>query len=147
MSIMFDSNASDVEKLIMNDCFTKLSVVPFPVEAARAPVVMHYDEPVTDPTLIFMCNAYIHWRRVTPPPSLRITGIATRKYAVVPCSEYPEDEVTATVSLLNETGYYAYTSVVNGNVKLYISWDEQCIAAASAEAEGGAEEAGGFPSF
>lgn len=139
MPIMFEANTSDAEKLLIEDSYTKLCAVPFPVEAARAPVVMHYDAALTQPTLIFMCNAFIHMRRVTPPASLRINGVATKKYAIVPCSDYPEDEVTDAVAQFNELGYYAYTSVVNGNVKLYISWDEQCLSAATAEAEGAGE--------
>ena len=130
MSILFDSNVSDAEKLLMEDSYTKLCAVLFPIEAARAPIVMHYDTALEQPTLIFMCNAYIHMRRVTPPASLRINGVATRKYAVVPCSDYAEQEVTDVVAQLNDMGYYAYTSVVNGKVKLYVSWDEQCLLAA-----------------
>ena len=147
MPIMFEASTSDAEKLLIEDSYTKLCVVPFPIEAARAPVVMHYDAALNQPTLIFMCNAFIHMRRVTPPASLRINGIATKKYAVVPCSDYPEDEVTAAVAQFNELGYYAYTSVVNGNVKLYISWDEQCLAAASQPGDGSEGVGGEGPYF
>lgn len=113
--------------VLLNDCVSKLCTVPFPVQAARAEVVMHYEPAVSELTLLFACNALIHKNRITPPTTLRLNGVPTRKYAVVPCNEYAEDVVSAAVQAYTDAGYYAYTAIVNGNVKMYVSWDERCI--------------------
>lgn len=113
--------------MLLNDCVAKLCSVPFPVEAARADVVMHYEQAVSELTLVFSCNALIHKNRVTPPTTLRLKGVATRKYAIVPCNDFSEDIVSAVVKAYEHAGYCAYTAVVNGNVKMYVSWDERCL--------------------
>ena len=126
MPSTFSFDAPEAEQLLLADSFTKLCTVPFPIEAARAEVVMHYDTQCNTPSLISLCNAYIHYRRVNPPSTLRLNGVPTKKYAVVPCSDYDEQEVLGVVDTLNAIGYYAYTTVVNSKVKLYISWDPAC---------------------
>lgn len=127
MSISYDFNACEAVRTIMDDCFTKLCTVPFPVEAARAVRVMHYDTPADQPSLVMHCNSYIHLRRINPPSSLRINGVATRKYASVPCDGYSEAEISTVLQAYKDNGYYAYTASVNGATRMYITWDERCL--------------------
>lgn len=126
MAVVFNFDSSSADELLLRDSFSKLCSVVFPIEAARASVVMHYDAPNLEPTLIFLCNAAIHQRRVNPPPVLRVNGTPTRKYAVIDCSGFSEEEVSSVVNNLNGIGYYAYTSEVNDKIKLYVVWDERC---------------------
>lgn len=136
MSTAIDlTSLEGAEAVLMDDCATKLCTVPFPVEAARAPVVMHYEEPANSATLVFLCNAMIHKNRIKPPTSLRLKGVPTRKYAVVPCGGYSQDEVDTVVNRYTSAGYCAYSATVNGSVKLYISWDERCLSAPLPPAE------------
>ncbi len=127
MAIMFDFDASEPTQVLMDDCFTKLCRVPFPVLTARAPSVMHYEDECTRPTLMFQCNSYIHMRRVHPASPLRINGVSTKKYATVPCDGYEDLEIQETLAAYKEAGYYAYTANVNDAVRMYITWDERCL--------------------
>lgn len=133
MSVKFQFEASAAEELLMKDSFTKLCTVLFPVEAARAPKVMHYERHADDHTLIFLCNASIHQSRVTPPRPMRINGVMTRKWSRVQCAEFPVVEVEEVVEQLHQMGYNAFTTVVNEKTSLYISWDEQCMTAVPEE--------------
>lgn len=128
MSVSFNLGDSEDVQILMEDCFTKLCNVPFPVGAANAPVVMHYDNPSMSPTLILLCNASIHKRRIKPASPLRINGISTKKYASVSCDGFSDSDVSGALEAYKSVGYYAYTASVNDSTRLYITWDERCTA-------------------
>lgn len=106
---------------LLYDCFSKLCRIPFPVEAARADTVMHYEPVNTQPTLMFRCNAAIHESRVNPPNSLRLFGVGTKKYAGVKLNGEDEGEIEQTISLYKEVGFHCQRLTD----KLYIVWDER----------------------
>lgn len=133
MFLKFPQDVSEAEQTLMEDCFTKLCRVPFPIGTANAPAVMHYEPEADLPSLIFRCNAHIHLRRINPPTALRINGTATRKYASVPCEGYDDEEVSATLDAYRNAGYYAYTAEVNGALRMYITWDDRCLQGPSYE--------------
>ncbi len=107
---------------LLGDCFTKLCRIPFPVEAARASVVMHYEEQEFAPTLLFRCNAAIHAARVNPPKKLRIKGMLTAMYAVVNVTPDEDDEARELCQKFEGIGYIGTYNSDTG--KLYICWDE-----------------------
>lgn len=108
--------------MLLSDCFSKLCRVPFPVEAARADTVMHYETEGDRPTLVFRCNAAIHAARVKAPNALKVCGISTRKYAMVKLDQpHDVEELSEVLNYFEQAGY----SLQDAQDRLYLCWDER----------------------
>lgn len=135
MPFTFNFENDEATRILMEDCFAKLCKVPFPLAAANAPTVMHYEDCQPKPTLVFLLNAGIHKSRVNTPSPLRINGISTKKYAWVEVTDYDEGDVEATLFAFNSIGYHAYKAEVFDAQRIYVTWDERIIAAQSSDME------------
>lgn len=118
------NNISPAGALLLSDSYNKLGDVPFPVELARASKVMSYREVLNDPTLIFECNAAIHFNRVKPPEPLNIHGTATKMYCAVNIAKREREEVLKAKAMFDSLGYYTFVTSKPTRT-LYISWDEK----------------------
>lgn len=133
MSNRFDEATYGKEgALLLDDCLGKLSRVPFPVEAARADTVMHYEEdsmPFT--TLVFSCNAAIHAARVNPPKKLRLFGVPTKMYAAVTVKEEEQSSAEVVLEAYESVGYKCSYDAEKG--KLFICWESKEASDSGAE--------------